>query len=114
LSSDPNKSMTGELGEGTGIRDNENAEFKKTEELLEESLIDNDKPQKTLILIGSRNKIRCHRCATAKNDEDKGKFIQINAFIAWFHNIECHDLWIEEHGTNFKTGSVIDEYGKQI
>lgn len=115
MSSDPNKSVTGDLGEGTGIRDNLDPELKKTDELLEESLVQkDDKEKQSLVLIGGKSQIRCHRCGTAKNQEDKGKFIQINAFIAWFHNLECHDLWNVGREGNYKTGAVIDEYGKEI
>lgn len=127
MSNDPNKNVSGDLGEGTGIRDGLDPELEKSDELLEESIIKKqDKPTNPLILIGERSKksvgtewvestvVRCHRCGTSKNDEDKGMFIQINSFIAWFHNVECHANWIGEHGTNFKTGALINEYGKEI
>lgn len=114
MSSDPNKSeeITGTLGEGTGVRETTNLshEFKKSDEALEESL---NKPcknaKKFLKLIGENSRIRCHRCSTAKNDEDVGVFIQINDFIAWFHNKECHTLWHENSSGNYKTGAKIDQ-----
>jgi hypothetical protein len=103
LSSDPNKGeeTTGTLGEGTGVRettnlDEINHEFKKSDEELENAV----KP---------KSKIRCHRCSTAKNEEDVGVFIQINNFIAWFHNKECRDLWHESSSKNYRTGADIDQ-----
>jgi len=109
LSSDPEKSISGEVGEGTGIRDDINDDLSKSDEILEEAVI-----KKPLTLIGKHSQIRCHRCGTSKNLEDMGKFIQINNFIAWFHNKECHDLWIDGKDGEFKTGAEIDQYGKVI
>lgn len=106
--------MTGELGEGTGIRDELNEELTKSDELLEEAIPESGIKKEPLILIGGRSQVRCHSCSTAKNQEDKGMFIQINKFIAWFHSVDCHAQWIKANGTNFKTGAVIDEYGQEI
>lgn len=116
MSSDPNKGeeTTGTLGEGTGVRettnlDKINHEFKKTDEELENAVNPCKNAKKFLTLIGGKSKIRCHRCSTAKNEEDVGVFIQINNFIAWFHNKECRDLWHESSGKNYRTGADIDQ-----
>ena len=118
MSSDPNRSVTGDQGEGTGIRDNLDPNLEKVDDDLEESIQKNEKngdKTKPLILIGEFSQIRCHRCGTAKNKEDKGTFMQINEYIAWFHNEECHGLWIDQYGTTrYKTGAMIDQYGKEI
>jgi hypothetical protein len=124
LSSDPNRSVSGELGEGAGI-DRDNPLEKDAEQAFDDTVGDKvngdsalklkDKRAKPLKLIGEFSQIRCHRCGTAKNQEDKGVFMQINEYIAWYHNEECHSLWIDQYGTtNYKSGAMIDTYGKEI
>ncbi len=116
MSSDPNRTVSGDLGEGTGLRDNVDPNLEKVDEDLEKSIEKNNGVKtKPLILIGEFSQIRCHRCGTAKNQEDKGTFMQINEYIAWYHNEECHGLWIEQYGTtSYKSGAMIDQYGKEI
>lgn len=48
--------------------------------------------------------IRCHRCSTSKNYEDKGVYIAWlfgdkvkYRLIVWLHNHECKELWAKEH-----------------
>lgn len=48
--------------------------------------------------------IRCHRCSTSKNYEDKGVYIAWlfgekvkYRLIVWMHNQECKELWGKEH-----------------
>ena len=116
MSSDPNRTVAGDLGEGAGI-DRDDPLEKATEQAFDDTLEEkkDDKPVKPLIIIGGHSQIRCHRCGTAKNQEDRGIFMQINDFIAWYHNEECHKFWIEQYGTtNYKTGALLDQYGKEI
>lgn len=116
MSSDPERHVAGEMGEGSGLRDNLDPDLTKSDEVLEDAVKkENDTPAKPLILIGEFTQIRCHRCGTAKNQEDRGTFMQINEYIAWFHNEECRGFWIQQYGTtSYKSGAIINQYGKEI
>jgi len=87
----------------------------ESDDMIEDMVKSTDKKKKPLIIIGGNSQIRCHRCGTSKNYEDKGVFQQINNFVAWFHNKECGAFWNRDHpaGT-FKTGAILDEHGKEV
>jgi hypothetical protein len=105
---------TGTLGEGTGIREttNMNSNLKNSDKILEE-MVGETKQIVKLVLIGKHSRIRCHNCDITPL-ENKGLFIQINGFIAWFHNEECLKKW-NVLNTKYKTGAVIDQNtGEQI
>ena len=134
---DDNKS-TGTLGEGTGIRDDpepeKDAEVKKSVQMIDDLAYDDlpkskhehhkDKDVKTkrdpLILIGKNGTtgilvVRCHNCGTSRGEEDRGTFIQVNKYIAWFHNKDCFVRWAKLCSRNYETGAEIDQLtGEEI
>ena len=136
MSNPRDEEITGSLGEGTGIRDDDSDDdpVKKSVEMIDDMAYDDipkkhvhtpieskNKDRDPLILIGKNGTtgvvvIRCHNCGTSKGMEDKGLFIQINKYIAWFHNSKCHNIWLElPHGNGYETGAKIDQNtGKEI
>jgi len=131
-SDDSDEEISGVLGEGTGIRDDDGDSdddpVKKSVEMIDDMVYDDipkkhvhtpieskNKDRVPLILIGKNGKtgvviIRCHNCGTSKGMEDRGIFIQINKYVAWFHNKSCHDIWLAlPHGSGYETGADINQ-----
>jgi hypothetical protein len=129
MSINNDEEITGTLGEGTGIRDDQGDDSMKNSVEMIDDLVYDDIPKEhihtplqttktrrdPLILIGKNAKtgivtIRCHNCGTSKGQEDRGVFIQINKYSAWFHNKNCHDTWLAlPHGIGYETGANINQ-----
>ncbi len=56
MSSDPNRTVSGDLGEGAGLRDEIDPNLEAVDENLEEAIVKNNVKAKPLIIIGQKSK----------------------------------------------------------
>ena len=98
-----------------GSQREEKSDLKTSSEMIEDLVDEKDKKKIPIKLIKVFNgTIRCHRCGTSRGAEDKGKFVQINNFVAWFHNEECFRMWETIYGGRYKTGALLDAFGREM